>query len=717
MPQRRDRRAAPTKVVASRAAACVAAACVVACGAPIGRETAATAPSHLALLVGIDEYSPAAGSRRPDSLAGAKRDVELARSVLVDRFGFPLESIRMRCDSEATHERIVRDWKEWLIDRAGAETEVVFWFSGHGSRCPDAAAGRGGEVGGYDSTLATYDSRVPPTIGVDGKTTARGGYDFTDDELHSLLRALSTRTSRITVVTDSCHSGGVTRGGPRVRFTGDFERSLEREDIADFWPQDVPFLEDGDPARAAPTPWVHVAACAFDQSAVEYVATAADGAKLTNGALTFFLAQELRCAPADDSWRSLTRRVALDISSFHREQQVQAEGELDREIFGTRTRRPPGFGAWVGPASRLIDVDAGALQLLSVGQRLAIVEEGGQPLGEAIVTQVAPATSIAQFEGELPALAQVTAVRALPQVAPDANPLTLHIAPDPRLDTLVAELSKPLAAPSAEPTAEVPPLVVERDRFGSAPLELRARDTGFELLVRPAGPTRARFDTIPTAERVRAVVAEEQRYRELLALGGQTGSFRVEAKLELAAPFAAQVHADGRTGCVRIDDDPSATEQADLVLTLDPTTCDAPLWLTVLQVSEDRTITRLVPTTDGARDSILFPGKPTRLPLSLDATRLDGLARDGIDRLLIFATEDYADFGPFLDRSGTFRSAEETARAVATRGGRSLPGALARALVAAPTRSADASERFGVAVLDVQLLTTGTAATGAAPSR
>jgi hypothetical protein len=84
-------------------------------------------------------------------------------------------------DEEATHERVVRAFDEWLIRRAGPDTEVVFWYSGHGSRVPDASSSPASETDGLDSTLVLYDSRA---------VDPQGAYDLSDDALYSLLAAL-----------------------------------------------------------------------------------------------------------------------------------------------------------------------------------------------------------------------------------------------------------------------------------------------------------------------------------------------------------------------------------------------------------------------------------------------------------------------------------------------------------------------------------------------
>src|SRR5690349_15236474 len=85
-----------------------------------------------ALLIGINRYS-----RIPSSdLRGCVSDMELMRSLLIDRFGFPAESIRTLRDEEATQEAI-RGSLAALAAAAGENDVVVLFYAGHGSRMAD----------------------------------------------------------------------------------------------------------------------------------------------------------------------------------------------------------------------------------------------------------------------------------------------------------------------------------------------------------------------------------------------------------------------------------------------------------------------------------------------------------------------------------------------------------------------------------------------------
>jgi hypothetical protein len=78
----------------------------------------------------------------------------------------------------------------------------MLYYSGHGSQMPDISKD---ETDGLDETIVPYDSRLP------------GKFDISDDELNALLKKLAAKTSNITVILDSCHSGTFSRGTSTIR--------------------------------------------------------------------------------------------------------------------------------------------------------------------------------------------------------------------------------------------------------------------------------------------------------------------------------------------------------------------------------------------------------------------------------------------------------------------------------------------------------------------
>ena len=88
-----------------------------------------------------------------------------------------------------------------MIDAAGEQTHVVFYFAGHGSRVLDED---GDELDGYDEMLLPWDS-----AGADGATS-----NIVDDELSAWFSQLAGKTEHVVAIFDCCHSGTVHRGAP-----------------------------------------------------------------------------------------------------------------------------------------------------------------------------------------------------------------------------------------------------------------------------------------------------------------------------------------------------------------------------------------------------------------------------------------------------------------------------------------------------------------------
>ncbi len=168
------------------------------------RTMAQKTPRKRALLVGINRYN----DRKWMRLEGAENDVELQRHLLLHRFGFTAENIKVLVGREATHDGILAAFKTFLGDWAEPGDVVVFHFSGHGSTVydPENALGTG-----LVSTIVPVDSMLPnqyPNAG--GEVN-----DITGHTLWLLMRSL--KTENVTFLLDSCHSGGARKGLIRLR--------------------------------------------------------------------------------------------------------------------------------------------------------------------------------------------------------------------------------------------------------------------------------------------------------------------------------------------------------------------------------------------------------------------------------------------------------------------------------------------------------------------
>jgi hypothetical protein len=164
------------------------------------RVLAQSTPRKLALLVGINQYQPTLGS-----LEGCLTDVAMQRELLIHRFGFNRNDILEVTNTQATRQGILTAFNEHLIKQAKPGDVVVFHYSGHGSRVRDPI---GKEE--FNSTMVPCDR---PADSV--SSASQPVPDIMGQTLFLLMSAIPTEN--LSVVLDSCYSGGGKRGNLTVR--------------------------------------------------------------------------------------------------------------------------------------------------------------------------------------------------------------------------------------------------------------------------------------------------------------------------------------------------------------------------------------------------------------------------------------------------------------------------------------------------------------------
>ena len=310
--------------------------------------------NFFALLIGIDCYLP---NRLSDgssykSLAGCVRDINLVESFLRNTLKVPSTQILKLTASKTdgsnspqesseylpTYENIVAKFKQ-LTDLAQPQDQVYIHYSGHGGRSATI----------YPELKGKHrvdESLVPTDI---GNSEARYLRDL---ELAKLLQNMVDKGLVVTLVLDSCHSGGATRGGvndsnirglPKniidttVRPTQSLVASTE--ELIQNWQRLTQGQQNTRNVTAAsgwlpePKGYVLLAACRDNESAYEY---AFDG-KQSNGALTYWLLDSLQKLGSDCSCKVLHDRLSAKINSQFQQQTPMLQGEGDRLIFGGKT--------------------------------------------------------------------------------------------------------------------------------------------------------------------------------------------------------------------------------------------------------------------------------------------------------------------------------------------------------------------------------------------
>lgn len=645
--------------------------------APAPQDDSPPAPRALALLVGICDYAAPPEGEPLGHLAGPANDVARARQLLVEHFGFAADEVEVLIGAQATHEAIVTTFDRHLIRRAGPRTKVVFWFSGHGSRVPDASredrAPRDEDALVFDDTLIAYDSRA---------AAPAGSYDISDDELHSLLLAL--RAEDVVVVTDCCHSGGVLRGGREagVREGDAGDAPLDVERIRPFWPLPAPPVED-DVATDLPNV-VQIAACGALEQAGEI-----DTAIGTYGTLSWFLTRALGDADAQTSWAEVAAVVRARVAGrgTRPTQIVQAVGPVERSVFGGRARPlPPGFqvdafgtdNLWVG---------AGAIHGIGPRAELQIVDLEGAELGTATVVRVSATSCVADWTG--PGARPRAAMRARPRTFGELRP-PLRIALAEGVDAAVAGGSDIADVVSDADTADA---ILAHDGA-----EFVLRDAAGAVL-RGLGGDR---DTVA------AGLLREHYFRSLWQGIEHAGRFPLRLSLEPATDSDLERYGAARAPLREIRTTAAGSASAVVgASALDPgqPTSGALVRLRVHNLGDRALHIAIVSCTEAREINVVYgrneqnvvgPGESFSKCVWVGSDPHWPAERSMVDRYIVVATPRFADFLPF----------ESAAPRVRSRGSSDgMPPFLREALGGARTRGPEMDEgAWGLACCDLQIV-------------
>jgi metacaspase-1 len=138
-----------------------------------------------ALCVGINDY-PYEGN----DLNGCVNDAKAWADLLINKYDFPSADVKLLLDAEATKANVMAGLKNLLTGVQQGDI-LVYTNSSHGTYLADM----GGDEERYDEALCPYDCDANLIV---------------DDELRELFANLSNDVS-LTVISDSCHSGTITR--------------------------------------------------------------------------------------------------------------------------------------------------------------------------------------------------------------------------------------------------------------------------------------------------------------------------------------------------------------------------------------------------------------------------------------------------------------------------------------------------------------------------
>jgi hypothetical protein len=365
-------------------------------------------PANLyALLMACDFYLP---NRLPEgsypNLAGCVRDVEHVEEFLRNKLGLTDDNLIKLTSTDTggpkpkeppehwpTYENMVRAFQR-LAERASKGDQVYIHYSGHGGRAPTI-------VPKIKGSQALDEALVPIDIGNKSARYLR------DIEIAKLLKDLVDAGPEVTVVFDSCHSGGAARAAMRaetnlavrgVDFVDKTPRPTDSlvgtvEELAQAWAAPRGQARDAAMTRnlitqAETLGYTYLAACRPGELAYEAVF---DGSE-RNGALTYWLLDALQQLGPELTYRMVYESVLARVHSRFERQTPLLQGNADRVVFGTCSLKPAlaapvmsvtddgkslkllaGQSTLVRPGGRFVIYPNGTLEFTQVEKRLALV--------------------------------------------------------------------------------------------------------------------------------------------------------------------------------------------------------------------------------------------------------------------------------------------------------------------------------------------------------
>ncbi|KAK7302531.1 hypothetical protein RJT34_13423 [Clitoria ternatea] len=133
--------------------------------------------------------------KRKFKLEGTVNDVNNIKRLLLDKFQFPIQCIRVLTEEKDPSliptKRNIEESLKWLVRDCQSGDSLVFYFSGHGLQQPEFD--RGDEIDGLDETICPLDFITEGMI--------------TDNEINSMIVQPLQNGVRLHAILDTCHSG------------------------------------------------------------------------------------------------------------------------------------------------------------------------------------------------------------------------------------------------------------------------------------------------------------------------------------------------------------------------------------------------------------------------------------------------------------------------------------------------------------------------------
>jgi len=442
-----------------------------------------TAPNRYALIVGISDYQNF-GDEAGGDLPGAAWDARRMRDVMVARYGFDANSVRLLLDGEATRERIRTELTDWLPTVAKPGDVVVFYFAGHGSQTWDT---NGDEEDGVDETICPSDVMK-----------GDANRDILDDELDAWLTRIPTQ---VTVIMDNCNAGTGTRAvTPFAR-----ARTLTRNVAADM-PKPAAVTPAGMVANApSPRNVLEIAAAQAGEVAVDAEWPGVNGAPSTfGGAFTTTLVRNMWRAPRRTTYEDLYHMTVEDM----KRQRFDQHPLLTKNGMESRA-----FAAVEGAAAESDEAFVPVVAVSGTSVQLGGGSGAGMTVG-SVYRAGQTTMTVREVRGDV-AVAAVTA-GAAPQRGAKAQ-LVAYVYPNAQLRVSLADVTEATRAAIRSAVGTTSPIQFVTNPREFADLIVRPAERGYVVLGMD-GATRHASDRAASATALATILKNEAGTHQLALL-------------------------------------------------------------------------------------------------------------------------------------------------------------------------------------------------------
>ncbi|MCP4157265.1 MAG: hypothetical protein GY757_56665, partial [bacterium] len=240
----------------------------------------------------------------------------LIKNILLEKFHFKENNITSLINQNATHTRLEKTIA-LLAKKINKNDFLYIHYCGHGSHTANDNKGR---------TRQHFTQAWVPFCAGNPLSTDNHCRDITGDELQLWLTPIFEKTSRVVLVSDSCHSTFVSKEKRRT------SRLVPTTAAKGF-----PVINTGSKIRFAKT----LCGLQIEAASTGEVACEAPFNGKIHGVFSWFWAETLRETPPEATWGDLFKRTSVLVSQYVKHQHPRIHGDVNKIPFRQHSKTLP----------------------------------------------------------------------------------------------------------------------------------------------------------------------------------------------------------------------------------------------------------------------------------------------------------------------------------------------------------------------------------------